>query len=71
MNIVWGDTLAYYTTGQHKIIVSYTFYKSSLYTVILSANMVFQEQVIPHTIKTYVPSYFAKKIQVTWYKHIY
>ena len=64
MTIFLGDTLAYNTIGQHKIIESYVFYKSSLYTVILSANMVFQGQVIPHTINTSIISSFAKKMQV-------
>ena len=50
--------MVYKKIGQHKIIVSYTFCKLSLYTVITYTNMVFQRQVIPHTIKTYAKSSF-------------
>ena len=64
MVIVWGDTLVYNTIGQHKIIVLYTFCKLSLYAGILSVNMVFQRQVIPHTINTSVISSFDKKMQI-------
>ena len=64
MNTVWGDTLVYNTIGQHIIIVSYTFCKLSIYTIIPYANMVFQGQVITHTIKTYVTSLFDNKTHV-------
>ena len=64
MSTVWGDTLVYNTIGQHKNICFYAFSKLSIYTVIPYANMVFQGQVIMHTIKNYVKYPFDNKTQV-------
>ena len=54
----------YNTIGQHKIIVSYTFCKLSIYTVNISDSMVFQGYLITYTMKTSVTSYFSNKTQV-------
>ena len=64
MTTVREETLVYNTIGQHKIIVSYTFCKLSLYTIITYTNMVFQGQVIQHTIKTSLTSLFDRKLKV-------